>query len=182
MATVNKHMVTITEYELFVDLDGVVADFAHGIRHVHIAVHGYEIEHKETQYELDPAYRRLMWDTVSDYQKNGGEMWYELPLMEDAMDLWDHVKDHNPQILTATGNPGYGAGEQKRRWVAEKFGDHVVVNLARKAREKAVHAGPNRILIDDKLKAIDPWKEAGGIGILHTSAESTIAQLKALGI
>ena len=36
------------------------------------------------------------------------------------------------------------------------------------------------VLIDDRQKNIDAWIEAGGIGILHTSAANTINQLKAL--
>jgi len=35
-------------------------------------------------------------------------------------------------------------------------------------------------LIDDRQKNIDAWVEAGGIGIVHTSAANTIEQLKAL--
>ena len=37
------------------------------------------------------------------------------------------------------------------------------------------------ILIDDTKKKLDPWIEAGGIGILHTSAASTISELKEWG-
>ena len=43
-------------------------------------------------------------------------------------------------------------------------------------------AGSNKILIDDRKDTIDSWNANGGIGILHTSAESTIKQLKELGL
>ena len=37
-------------------------------------------------------------------------------------------------------------------------------------------------LIDDKEENIKQWKAAGGIGILHTSAENTIKELQKLGL
>jgi hypothetical protein len=48
--------------------------------------------------------------------------------------------------------------------------------------EKQRFAGENRILIDDLEKTIDEWNAKGGIGIHHTSAISTIRQLKNLGL
>ena len=56
------------------------------------------------------------------------------------------------------------------------------INLVRKTTDKAAWAGPDRILIDDKKEAIEPWEAAGGIGILHTSAADTIRKLKTLGL
>ena len=38
------------------------------------------------------------------------------------------------------------------------------------------------ILIDDRASTVDNWKSAGGTGILYTSAEDTIKQLKQLGL
>ena len=55
-------------------------------------------------------------------------------------------------------------------------------NTAAVGADKHEYAAPNHILIDDRDKAILPWREAGGIGILHTSANDTIAQLKELGL
>ena len=39
-------------------------------------------------------------------------------------------------------------------------------------------SGKPNLLIDDFKKYIVPWEKAGGIAILHTSAEDTIRQLK----
>ena len=47
---------------------------------------------------------------------------------------------------------------------------------------KQDYAKENSILIDDLKPTIDEWNAKGGIGILHTSAESTIKQLKELGL
>jgi len=45
------------------------------------------------------------------------------------------------------------------------------------AKDKQKEAAPNHILIDDRKSNIDEWRANGGIGILHTSAVSTIDAL-----
>ena len=160
--------------KIFVDIDGVLADFVAGVAKL---IPDYD----DKRYESDSKYRSMMWKAVEKFSKEGGELWYELPLMHDAKELWEYIRKYNPQILSATGRKSYGAGRQKRAWIKKHFGN-VKVNLTEKAREKAQHAKKGYILIDDKLKAIDPWKAAGGIGIHHTSTANTIAQLKKLGL
>ncbi len=173
-----------TTVELFLDLDGVLVDWVKGTRQMFdIVLPDEEITLSEIKFETDPVYQNKMWDACWRYQEEmGGELWYESPPMEDAMELWNYVSPYVPQILSATGPPKYKAADQKRRWVAEQLGEDVVVNLTRKAVEKSRHAAPHRILIDDKPKAVNPWVENGGIGIVHTSAADTIQQLKNLGL
>lgn len=166
-----------TNVNLYIDLDGVLADFVAGVRKL-LPTFRDDPGGGDGDKKLD----RQMWSAISRHQKEGGQLWLELPLMADALVLWDYVKQYNPQILTATGNLSFKAGEQKLVWVAKHFGADVKVNLTQKAIEKSQHAKTGYILIDDKLKAINPWVAAGGIGVLHTSAASTIAQLKALGL
>jgi hypothetical protein len=50
------------------------------------------------------------------------------------------------------------------------------------AKFKQEFSGKNRILIDDRADTITNWNAQGGIGILHTSADNTIKQLKQLGL
>ena len=42
--------------------------------------------------------------------------------------------------------------------------------------------GPDSVLIDDRAKTIRDWKEAGGIGILHTSPKDTPDRMRALDL
>lgn len=161
---------------VFVDLDGVLADFAKGVQQKILP------NWHEGMSEADKKFDRAMWKGIFHYQKNGGFFWYELDLMPDAKVLWSYVKDFKPQILTAAGNPEYNADEQKHRWVAEHFGKDIVVNVVRKSSDKAGFVSPGAILIDDKRKSLDPWEAAGGIGVHHVSAANSIAQLKQLGL
>lgn len=163
------------DYRIFVDLDGVTADFQKAIQNI-------VPDYTDDKYEASSKYRSLMWKTVHHYQKTGRGFWEDLEPMPDAHTLWSYIMPYHPEVLTATGNPEYNAGKQKVRWVAKNIGPDIKVNITRKAADKAQFAAPNHILIDDKEKALKPWRAAGGIGILHTSATKTIAELKKLGL
>ena len=170
-------LIEITQdYRIYCDIDGVLSDFAGKVSEMlgEPLIDG--------KYDTDPEYKKRMWKAVGKYQKEGGELWYELDLMPDAMELWNYIKKYNPEILSAGGNPQHKAEGQKHRWIAKHFGPNVKVNVTRLAADKAQYAAPNHILIDDKEKALGPWRAAGGIGILHTTAADTIRQLKDLGL
>lgn len=163
------------QYKIYVDMDGVLADFTKGIDKLMPG------DYDHNKYQTDGKYRSKMWKAVKDYSKEGGRLWAELELMPDAKQLWNYVKKHNPEILTASGNPKFGAPEQKKEWVPKKLGN-VKTNIVEHSSDKAQYATPDSILIDDQPKSIGPWIAAGGIGILHTSAANTIKELKKLGL
>ena len=121
-----------------------------------------------------------MWTCVKKYQGNGGKFWYDSLPMLDMNELISFIKnyDKNFEILTAMGDPEFNSGDQKLQWIKEYLGEDIKVNLVRHGIDKAKFADPRSILIDDKLKVITPFENAGGIGILHTSAENSIKQLK----
>lgn len=160
-----------------VDLDGVVADFDKGAND---AIMRYFSTPKSE------ASKRELWQSVSLYQKEFGEtFWLNLPLMSDAMVLWDFVTSLGVpvEILSACGNKGFNADPQKRVWCQQlklADGQPVKVNLTETSPQKAAYANPDVVLIDDRLKSIEPWVQAGGIGILHVNAAYTIAQLTKL--
>lgn len=164
-----------TNIRWFVDMDGVIADFVSGITKL------INKPYDEQKYKSDPKYRKEMWRAVSNHSKQGGTLWLDLPMMSDAKILLDYIKKYNPGILSATGHPEYGAASQKNKWIKKYIGSNIKVTLVRTSNEKANHAHPGDILIDDQSKSIDPWIAAGGVGILHKTAADTIAQLKTLG-
>ncbi len=165
----------IGQHRIFVDIDGVLADFVGGVKRIFP-------EYDEYKYESDPKFRDKMYAAIKEYSANGGKMWLNLKPLSDAKKLWKYVSKYDPQILSATGSGDAGAGPQKREWIANHFGSDIKVNLVQQAKDKGERAQRGDILIDDKQKALDPWIAAGGIGILHTSANDTIKQLKALGL
>ncbi len=152
----------MTKRPLFLDLDGVLADFDRGVR----TVTGKRPEELPT---------KVMWRELSRHK----DFYGTLEFMHDAQDLWRFCEPFAPTILT--GLPlGSWAPEQKRRWVAHMLGPHVKV-ITCMARDKHRYASPGAVLVDDREKARAPWETAGGTFVLHTGAKTSIAALKELG-
>lgn len=150
---------------IWLDLDGVHADFEGGVKKL-TGGFPHQIE------------KRQMWKAIA-----GSKTFFEdLDLLPDALELFNYVKATNVHVKVLTGLPSSndGAG-QKKRWVAKMLCDRIDV-IVLPSKQKYLHAGPGKILIDDRIDMISAWCEAGGIGILHTNTESTILQLKALGL
>lgn len=163
--------------KIYVDMDGVLVNFEKGLNDI------LDEPYDKKRYNTDSKYKSLIWKSISKFQKDGGNFWEQLSKMNDADQLWNYVKKYdNVEILTATGNPKYGSGEQKKKWIKQNISNNVKVNLVRLSKDKAQFADEDSILIDDQKKSIEPWEQAGGIGILHTDAESTIRKLRQLGV
>ena len=90
-----------------------------------------------------------------------------IPRIDGSMDDW---ADFPEEYVVGTDH----------LWDDSKHYPEVECIVVRKSPDKAQYAHPKAILIDDRMKSIEPWRAAGGIGILHTSAEDTIAQLQSI--
>jgi hypothetical protein len=148
--------------QLFLDCDGVLADFDRGVERVlgarpkaFIARHG-----------LPEFWRRLA---------RHKDFYATLPLMPDARELFDAVAPLNPVILTGCPRGGWAEG-QKERWAAEHFPGTPIITCM--AANKRRHCGKGDVLIDDTDRYRPLWEEAGGTFIHHTNARSTIARLR----
>lgn len=148
--------------QLFCDLDGVLVDFEQGF-----------LDH--FGFACDSVPEREMWAHIGGRANH----WRDLPLMPDAMDLWNHIKLYDPIILTGCPKTGYfEADAGKRYWCREHLGEDVKV-ITCLSRNKPKHMiSEGDILVDDLVKNTKRWAEAGGIGITHTSARDTIMQLE----
>ena len=150
--------------QLFLDCDGVLADFDHGAE----ALLGLPPRAFEKRHGLSEFWRRLA---------RHRDFYATLPLMPDAMRLFDAVRHLNPVILTGCPRGGWAEG-QKKRWAAEHFpGTRIITCMA---VDKWRHAAEGDILVDDTLKHRQLWEGAGGIFVHHVSAERTIADLNGL--
>lgn len=152
--------------KLFLDLDGVLADFEGGV----LALTGRKPDPSASRSEI-----RAMWKALAA----ADDFYNSLNMMHDAQLLWDFCKPFKPVILT--GLPlGDWAPAQKRRWVARMLGGDVEV-VTCMARDKYQWAAVGHVLVDDRAKAREPWEQAGGTFIHHVSAARSIAALKRLG-
>ena len=157
-------------FEIFVDADGVVCGFDQHVR----KIFGKSVE------EFQP--KGTFWQALTYHDTHVEKFFRNLPKMADADRLMEHIMSldvKSVKILTACGYTPKDAKQQKIEWFAEHYPDIECIVVS-KSPDKAEYAHPYSILIDDRAKSIDPWVAKGGIGILHTSAEDTIAQLVAI--
>jgi cytidyltransferase-like protein len=154
------------QYKIYCDMDGVLVDFEDGYKRLT----GKDIKGNHVKGDGD------FWQPITDA---GVKFWAGLKWMPDGKELWSYIKSYNPEILSAPS-----------REESSKIGKHVWIKnnipgvklILRSAERKQELAEPNAILIDDRKDNIEQWINAGGIGILHTSADDTITQLKKLGL
>ena len=151
------------KYKLFVDLDGLIVDFRRGYQDL------TGVDLGRTFHDDD-----RFWDPIN---KAGYDFWINLKWMPDGKKLWSYISKYNPEILSSPSRQNESR-VAKHEWVKREIpGAHLILRTAKNKKEFAcLHC----ILIDDLPKNIDAWKEAGGIGILHTSTDETIKQLKKL--
>ena len=155
------------QYKLYCDMDGVLVDFERGYN---------DLTGKQTP-GVDSTYdKNDFWSSIT---KAGAKFWAELNWMSDGQQLWDYIKQYNPKLLTAPSRE-QSSEIGKQEWVNNNIPGTPVV--FKQAKDKKDLAEPNAILIDDRKDNIQQWIDAGGIGIRHTSTESTIKQLQKLGL
>ena len=152
--------------QLYLDCDGVLADFARGATELL----GMPPRVFEKRRGL-PAFGREIACHADFYGT--------LPLMPDAMILFEAVRQLDPIILTGLPR-GKWAAPQKVRWAAEHFPGTRILTVM--AVDKRNHYRSGDILVDDQLKNAHLWQDAGGTFVHHRSAEQTLAELSALGV
>ena len=147
--------------QLFLDCDGVLADFDAGATEIlGMSPSAFEERHG----------RREFWRRIAKAR----DFYARLPLMPDARILFEAVEHLDPIILT--GLPlGDWAAPQKGRWADEHFpGTHIITCMA---RDKYRHMTGADVLVDDRADHRDKWETAGGVFIHHQSAQDTLRQL-----
>jgi len=147
--------------QLYLDCDGVLADFDAGVRKLlKLGPNAY----------VEKFGMGKFWAQLAKHP----DFYGTLPLMPDAMELFDAVKHLDPIILTGLPR-GNWAAPQKVRWAAQHFPGTKILTVM--AVDKRNHCTTGDVLVDDTPKHRHLWEEAGGIFIHHTSARESLAQL-----
>jgi 5'(3')-deoxyribonucleotidase len=155
---------TKSQPRLFLDADGVLADFDDGAQRLlgmkpkaFIARHG----------------RGTFWKRLA----NAKNFYGSLPEMTDAQMLFDAVKHLQPTILT--GLPiGKWAAPQKIEWAAEHFPGVPIITCM--AADKHKHMHPGDVLVDDREKHRAAYEAADVVFVHHKNAEDSLRQLAKL--
>ena len=156
------------QYQIYCDMDGVLADFEQGFK---------DLSGQSPDEFKQKNSNNKFWNLIDN---EGLKFWTSLKWMPGGKQLWDHIQQYKPDILSA---PSYkqSSKEGKRKWVDDNISPSQSV-IFKPAKEKHEYAGENKILIDDKPETIDSWNAAGGIGILYKNTPDTLKQLKKLGL
>jgi len=145
---------------IYIDMDGVVADFDTFVG----GVLGREIGWGTSQDLTDDEWVKLA---------SVDRLYYQLPLMPDATKLVAYAKSLSTrfyiEFLTAiprrTTIPS--AQADKQAWITKYF-PGMRMNIGPFSRDKQKWCIPGDILIDDRPSNIKEWEAAGGIAIYHT--------------
>jgi len=154
-------MTKTNEPRLFLDADGVLADFDLSVRRMlgmsakaYIAKHG----------------RSAFWKHLAKAPNFYGS----LEEMPDARLLFDAVKHLKPTILTGLPEGSWSA-PQKVEWAAEHFPGVPIVTCL--ARDKHKHMHPGDVLVDDREKHRDAYEAHGVLFIHHRNAADSLRRL-----
>ena len=146
---------------LFLDADGVLADFDEGARRLlGMTPRAFEARHG----------RGAFWKRLA----NARNFYGSLPEMPDARLLFDGVKHLKPTILTGLPLGGWAA-PQKVEWAAEHFPGVPIITCM--ARDKHKHMQPGDVLVDDRENHRAAYEAAGIVFVHHKDAADSLRQL-----
>lgn len=156
-----------SNYKIYCDMDGVLTDFDKQFTD--------SISPWKPKQFIDKNGLDEFWNEIDS---RGVGFWVGMKWMEDGKSLFEFLKNYKDVELLSSPSRSEHSRLGKRLWVRNhKLG--IKLNLEY-SKNKQKHAAENHILIDDRKDNIERWETAGGIGILHTTTENTIACLKKL--
>ena len=162
---------------IYFDMDGVLADFARGIRE-------FAGFNPAVQGESNEKPDDLVWDAV----RSTDHFYDRLEPIPGSFELFRELFEkygEDCQILSAVPKPKRNipeAGDDKRKWVARLLSPDVKVNIVLRKEKQGYCTGQDSILIDDYDKNIKEWIKMGGSGILFTTSEDVRRRLEEMNI
>jgi 5'(3')-deoxyribonucleotidase len=157
--------------KVFIDMDGVLADFFGEWAKLEKVDHYKEIVKKKGPENMDSAL---------DLIRNHPTFWTDLPLLPHAKELVRFVKENFGQyyILSKPLEKDTRCEAAKRAWIRMHFQDmppEQVLLTADKARY-AMSGDVANILIDDYGVNINHWREAGGVAFKYEPSRFAAAK------
>jgi|TARA_R100000027_G_C2244784_1_gene92978 5'(3')-deoxyribonucleotidase len=153
--------------QIFLDMDGVLSDFESKITEML----GSKVWNDDAGHKVYDDHKREL---------TSKHMFRRMDPLPDAWKLTDWCLNSgiHTEILTAAGTVNREiVVRDKIEWIREHINPYWTVIPTFKGSQKAAFAHKKAVLIDDRDKNIELWIKAGGIGILHTTADNTIKQL-----
>ena len=153
----NELHVHDTGFQLYVDMDGVLADWEYGAGQI------LNQPWNGSRQEDRDFWKKLHSLPDDEYQKH----WATLPWLPQGKILWKYVSKFNPIILSKPDKaPKFRSlcEAGKAEWCKNNLNPNTRYIFS---TEKWRMASPNAILIDDMAKNTIPFEDHGGAAILH---------------
>ncbi len=173
-------------FEIYFDMDGVLADFLGGIEVDRDVIAAREkVDGLLANSDIEIGEFRKALDNLTDAKwkasmKSG--FFYGLDILPGAKDMLEVawvINGKLPHILTAPPDINRDrVVREKREWMRDYFDGMYDRFIGDK--EKWKYADSRSILIDDKIENINGWIENGGIGILHGDPRDWMGTIKKL--
>lgn len=163
MAAINK---------IFVDMDGIVADFVQAALNIHKKKNPWEENHKHKgKYDIDQIWGMTLsefWGPINAEEY----FWHNLlktPEADELMELFEALKltekYKSLQIYFASApTPHAHCYSGKFHWIQTyypKFYNHLILT-----KHKHLYAAKDALLIDDSDRNVNEFRKAGGKAIL----------------
>lgn len=168
----------MTVDKIFLDMDGVLADFDRGVNELcHMEAAPQDEKHEAGNDDL-------MWEAI----RTADHFYDRLELMPGAKELFGLLWERygaRVEILTGIPREERGivtAAEDKIAWTRRLLSDEVRIHTVCRKHKQLYCTGPETILIDDREKTVLEWRDHGGTGILYVNAEETMRILRQLGV
>jgi len=169
---------------VFLDVDGVLANFRKGIHEAFVKPYHYPTLSKKWTFWDD-------WPDVMFEMVNAVctiPFWQNLEWMHDGGDILEIIRDkfNADQIyLLTTPMPNVESATGRWSWIREQLPEFYKRTIITQA-PKHLLARPDTLLIDDKDENVDGFREAGGKALLiprpwnraHFQADRTVEVVK----
>ena len=159
---------------VYLDMDGVLADFFGGVEFL------YGVEHwKELTNDKTKDLKKQVIDRIT-----GTDFFAVLPKFPTADALIDMVKKFTGGNFSINTSPLRGDHENsakyKKVWIANNIEtpDNIIVTGRKETYAKDKGTGTPNILIDDRPVNIQRWQAAGGYGILYQANRDPLSKVQ----
>ena len=159
---------------VYLDMDGVLADFFGGVEFL------YGVEHwKELTNDKTKDLKKQVIDRIT-----GTDFFAVLPKFPTADTLIDMVKKFTGGRFSINTSPLRGDHENsakyKKVWISNNIEqpDDIIVTGRKESYAKDKGTGTPNILIDDRPVNIERWQAAGGYGILYQANRDSLEKVK----
>jgi len=162
-----------TKPVVYLDMDGVIADFFGGVEKMYGVKHWKELTNDKTKDLKKEVINRIV----------GSDFFATLPKFPTADQLIALIKSATGGKFSILTSPLIGDHEnsatQKKIWISKNIEkpDEIIVSGRKEKWAKQKDGTPN-ILIDDRPVNIDRWTAKGGFGILYQANKDSIIKVQ----